>query len=402
MSHLDEGTIHAWLDGALPPEEAARVETHARECAECSAMVAEARGFMAGASRIVSSLDIVRGDVIPATPAASPTPVGRGSLWRSRTFTPARASIAATILVGVASMFSLAHQDAKLASPAARLVSDTAAVTASAPATAPVVPPAPSPLQAQRAAPTQRRPAAASEVASTGASNAASNAADVAKPRLAVADSAPPSSSAGGVAGAAAPTAPAERKFAAAAAPASVPPTVAEPAPAPARLPLRDTTLRLTEVVVTGLAQRTDSSAAARASKARGSAAGATAADAVDRSARRLAVRASQPAIEASVPGCYRLRVDPPVDLRGFPTDLRLKFDSTNGSHPVFAINADRDSVLSGAGWRVVQGTTVVVGGTDTRFGSVDISFSTDSARAIFRSMGGTGPATMQRISCPR
>jgi len=26
MQHLDEGTIHSWLDGALSPEDAARVE----------------------------------------------------------------------------------------------------------------------------------------------------------------------------------------------------------------------------------------------------------------------------------------------------------------------------------------------------------------------------------------
>jgi anti-sigma factor RsiW len=31
MQHPDEGTIHAWLDGALSPEEAARVEAHANE-----------------------------------------------------------------------------------------------------------------------------------------------------------------------------------------------------------------------------------------------------------------------------------------------------------------------------------------------------------------------------------
>ena len=28
MQHLDEGTIHAWLDGALPDDEASEVEQH--------------------------------------------------------------------------------------------------------------------------------------------------------------------------------------------------------------------------------------------------------------------------------------------------------------------------------------------------------------------------------------
>jgi anti-sigma factor RsiW len=31
MQHLDEGTIHSWLDGALSAEEAARVSAHIEE-----------------------------------------------------------------------------------------------------------------------------------------------------------------------------------------------------------------------------------------------------------------------------------------------------------------------------------------------------------------------------------
>jgi Putative zinc-finger len=66
MQHPDEGTIHAWLDGALSAEEAAAIESHVAECEECSAMVAEARGLIAASSRIVSALDIIPGGVIPA------------------------------------------------------------------------------------------------------------------------------------------------------------------------------------------------------------------------------------------------------------------------------------------------------------------------------------------------
>ncbi|WP_025409528.1 carboxypeptidase regulatory-like domain-containing protein [Gemmatirosa kalamazoonensis] len=71
MPHLDEGTAHAWLDGALSPEESARVESHVESCRDCAALVAEARGLIAGATRIVGALDIVPGGVIP-TPAAAP------------------------------------------------------------------------------------------------------------------------------------------------------------------------------------------------------------------------------------------------------------------------------------------------------------------------------------------
>ena len=62
MQHLDEGTIHAWLDGALSPDEAAAVERHAAECAACSALVAEARGLVAASSRILTALDAAPGD----------------------------------------------------------------------------------------------------------------------------------------------------------------------------------------------------------------------------------------------------------------------------------------------------------------------------------------------------
>lgn len=55
--HLDEGVVHAWLDGQLAPEAATQVEAHAAGCAPCSAMVAEARGLIAGASRVMASLD---------------------------------------------------------------------------------------------------------------------------------------------------------------------------------------------------------------------------------------------------------------------------------------------------------------------------------------------------------
>ena len=74
MQHLDEGTIHAWLDGALPADEAERVAAHVSGCAECGELVAEARGLIAASTRILLALDDVPGDVIPATaPSAAAT-----------------------------------------------------------------------------------------------------------------------------------------------------------------------------------------------------------------------------------------------------------------------------------------------------------------------------------------
>ncbi len=69
MQHLDEGTIHAWLDGELPFDESSRVTAHAESCDRCTALIAEARGFVAASSRILRNLDHVPGGVIP--PAAN-------------------------------------------------------------------------------------------------------------------------------------------------------------------------------------------------------------------------------------------------------------------------------------------------------------------------------------------
>jgi len=70
MQHLDEGTIHSWLDGALSAEEAARVSAHVEECPQCAAAVAEARGFIAASSRILTALDNVPKGVVPVAERA--------------------------------------------------------------------------------------------------------------------------------------------------------------------------------------------------------------------------------------------------------------------------------------------------------------------------------------------
>jgi hypothetical protein len=67
--HIDESTLHAWLDGALPPADAARVEAHVTACAKCGAAAAEARGLIAAASRILTALDDVPGAVAPGSEA---------------------------------------------------------------------------------------------------------------------------------------------------------------------------------------------------------------------------------------------------------------------------------------------------------------------------------------------
>ncbi|MGI8497736.1 MAG: anti-sigma factor family protein, partial [Gemmatimonadaceae bacterium] len=69
MQHPEEGTLHAWLDGALDAADTARVDEHVASCAVCSAAVADARGFIAASSRILSALDDVPAGVIPLAPS---------------------------------------------------------------------------------------------------------------------------------------------------------------------------------------------------------------------------------------------------------------------------------------------------------------------------------------------
>lgn len=87
MQHPDEGTIHAWLDGALSADDAAQIDAHVKDCAECAAAVAEARGFIAGSSRILTALDNAPRGVIPAV-----API-------KRRFDPMAWRIAASVLV---------------------------------------------------------------------------------------------------------------------------------------------------------------------------------------------------------------------------------------------------------------------------------------------------------------
>lgn len=103
MRHLDEGTIHSWLDGALSADEAARVEAHVAECPECATAVAEARGFIAASSRILTALDHVPRGVVPA---ASPVKWYNRAAWRA---------VAAVLVVAVGSLVVVKNSDRKAA-----------------------------------------------------------------------------------------------------------------------------------------------------------------------------------------------------------------------------------------------------------------------------------------------
>lgn len=145
--HVDEGTIHAWLDGELPAEEGAALESHVATCTSCAAAVAEARGLMAASSRILGALDEVPAEVIPRVakaPVGAPRRAARR--WWQR---PQFAAAAGLVVMAVGSTVvfqrsgrTAAIQQASPASPTSEDYMDSAlpADRQATPAAAPPLP----------------------------------------------------------------------------------------------------------------------------------------------------------------------------------------------------------------------------------------------------------------------
>jgi anti-sigma factor RsiW len=57
MPHVDEGTLHALLDGELGAAEVLEVQTHFATCAACAARLDEARHLLAETERLVIALE---------------------------------------------------------------------------------------------------------------------------------------------------------------------------------------------------------------------------------------------------------------------------------------------------------------------------------------------------------
>jgi hypothetical protein len=81
MSHLDDGAIHALLDGELPPAEAAAAREHLAACPGCAARLEQARLFAGESDRLISAIEPPSAAASPAS-SASPAPPG-ASEWRA-------------------------------------------------------------------------------------------------------------------------------------------------------------------------------------------------------------------------------------------------------------------------------------------------------------------------------
>ena len=81
MSHVDDGTLHAYLDGELTPVERARLEGHVAECAACRNRLDEERALVERASGLL-------GLAQPPERAAPPPPLHQlrrpSVVWRLR------------------------------------------------------------------------------------------------------------------------------------------------------------------------------------------------------------------------------------------------------------------------------------------------------------------------------
>ena len=56
MSHLDEGTLHALLDGELDLAEVSEIQKHLGSCVACGSRLQEVKQVLAEADRLVGDI----------------------------------------------------------------------------------------------------------------------------------------------------------------------------------------------------------------------------------------------------------------------------------------------------------------------------------------------------------
>lgn len=88
MPHLDEGTLHALLDGEIPSAELPPIQAHLGGCAECRARLAEEQDLLAESDRLIEVLELP--EAVPAVVPVRKTP---RRVW------PTRLAWAATVVL---------------------------------------------------------------------------------------------------------------------------------------------------------------------------------------------------------------------------------------------------------------------------------------------------------------
>lgn len=191
MSHVDDGTLHAYLDGELTPVERERLDAHLAGCGSCRARLEEERALVERAGRLL-------GLAAPPPSEAAMPPFhalrrrgGRGILGRYRLPLAWAATIALALGMGwYARGLQRVTTGQPQAARATKASDDVAA--APAPSTAPTAPHGP--IGAQRDEPARSRAATSSPAA--GATPMQSQAAGAAEaPTNALVLTAPPTTS---------------------------------------------------------------------------------------------------------------------------------------------------------------------------------------------------------------
>jgi len=99
MPHVDEGTLHAYLDGELPSAEGKTLEAHLAECASCRATLEEERALLERASALLGAARPTERPAPPFEQLSVPR-APRRSPWRVRTPVAWAASIALALGIG--------------------------------------------------------------------------------------------------------------------------------------------------------------------------------------------------------------------------------------------------------------------------------------------------------------
>src|SRR2546429_1004286 len=99
MSHVDEGTLHAYLDGELPAGEAHDVEAHVAQCRECRVRLDEERALIARADELLGLAAPPDRAVPPFRPGDREPPVRLW--WRGRLPPPWAATVGVPLRAGL-------------------------------------------------------------------------------------------------------------------------------------------------------------------------------------------------------------------------------------------------------------------------------------------------------------
>lgn len=136
MPHLDEGTLHALLDGEIPSAELPPIQAHLGGCAECRARLAEEQDLLAESDRLIEVLELPE-----AAPAVVPVRKAPRRVW------PTRLAWAATVVLAAGLGYSARGGPLEPAPTPSR--DSGVEFRADEPATSPT-PPAPEPVSQSR------------------------------------------------------------------------------------------------------------------------------------------------------------------------------------------------------------------------------------------------------------